>query len=78
MKGSVNPLCRRCQCGHFWFFNRWDYVKMILFGGIIINCPKCHRQHKYKLIYHAVEIYEDTKKENSLLAEGKNIVWRHG
>ena len=74
----IDPLRRNCSCGYFWYFNKWDYVKMILFGKIIITCPHCHKRHMYNLIYHAVETYDDVKQHNNLLAEGKNIVWKHG
>ena len=75
---KIDPLKRSCICGYFWHFNKFDYIRMILFGGLTYTCPQCLRKHQYKLIYHAVEEFNPTKNENKLLIDKKSDVWRKG
>ena len=75
---KIDPLKRKCICGYYWHFNKWDYVKMVIFGSLIYSCPQCHRKHEYKLIYHAIEEYDNVKSDNNLLNEGKMSIWRKG
>ena len=75
---KIDPLKRTCSCGYYWYFSKWDYVKMILLGSLTYSCPQCHLKHKYILIYHAVEESNEFKLENKQLAEGKFEIWRKG
>lgn len=73
-----DPLARYCKCGHTWHFNKMDYIKMILFNGITIRCPQCNRLHHYRLIYHCIEEYDDTKIQNNELEKQKQELWKNG
>ena len=75
---KVDPLKRTCICGYYKYFNKLDYVKMLIFGSLTFSCPQCHRKHQYRLIYHAVEEYENVKVGNDMLDKGKNQIWRNG
>lgn len=72
----IDPLRRYCLCGHFFYFNKWHYVIMLLFGKYVMHCPKCNRKHVYRLIYHCVEEYEQSRNDNRLLDDGKSEVWK--
>ena len=74
---DIDPLRRSCICGHYWYFNKWHYVKMIIFNRITIKCPQCGRLHEYKLIYHAVEKWNNTRIPNKKLVESKQEVWKN-
>ena len=74
---DVDPLMRYCKCGHCWYFSKWDYVRMILFGGLTVRCPICHRKHNYRLIYHCIEEFSDTRKENDKLDKTKGELWKN-
>lgn len=75
---SIDPLKRICACGYYWYFNKWHYVKMILFNKITIKCPRCGRIHEYKLVYHAVENWDNTRIPNKKLVENKENIWKNG
>lgn len=75
---KIDPLRRACACGHHWYFNKYHYIKMILFNKITIKCPKCGRIHEYKLIYHAVEKWDNTRLPNKKLIENKQELWKRG
>ena len=70
----IDPKIRKCQCGHSWYFTKYHYIKMILFGKIKYRCPNCQRTHQYKLIYHPVEEHNATQNENKLLVRD----WKNG
>lgn len=74
---KIDPLRRACACGHYWHFNKYHYVKMILFNKITVKCPKCGRVHEYKLIYHAVEKWDNTRIPNKKLIENKQELWKN-
>ena len=73
---KIDPLKRPCSCGYYWYFNKWDYIFMILFGKKTKRCPKCGRKHEYKLVYHCIEKFDNTRLQNKDLAEGKQQIWR--
>ena len=75
---KIDPKLRHCICGHNWYFNRLDYVRMILFNGITVRCPRCNRLHYYKLVYHAVEEFKETKDTNKILEDSKMELWKYG
>ena len=75
---KIDPLKRYCKCGHYWYFGKLDYVKMILFNHLTVTCPKCQRKHRFKLVYHCVEDFTDTKITNKQLENGKQEVWKNG
>ena len=51
---------------------------MLLFGSITVKCPQCGRVHEYKLIYHCVEEWGETRIHNKDLVEGKRSIWKKG
>lgn len=75
---NIDPLRRVCACGYYWYFNKYHYVRMIIFGKIRVRCPKCGRIHEYKLVYHAVEKWDNTRVSNKELSEGKKRMWKNG
>ena len=74
----IDPLQRKCKCGHTWHFNKLDYIRMILFNKIVINCPVCHRKHYYRLVYHAVEEHDLTREFNKDLEFKQKKLWKKG
>ena len=75
---KIDPLQRVCSCGYYRYFNKYHYIKMLLFGSITVKCPQCGRVHEYKLIYHCVEDWGKTRIHNKDLAEGKRSIWKKG
>ena len=75
---KIDPLRRSCICGHYWYFNKLDYIKMILFNGITVRCPQCNRLHHYRLIYHCIEEFNDTRIENNDLEKSKKELYKRG
>lgn len=74
---SRNPAKRKhCICGHSWYFSKMDYIKMILFGGITVNCPQCQRKHRFKLIYYATEQFNETRITNKQVSDAEEKLWR--
>lgn len=75
---KVDPLGRFCICGNKWYFNKLDYIRMIIFGGITVRCPRCNRLHHYHLSYCAVEDFKPVRNENKELMERKQELWKNG
>lgn len=76
-KLQVDPKKRTCHCGFEWYFSKFQYMKMILFDGITITCPRCQRKHRFKLSYHAIEEFNETRIENNELIEKRKLSWNH-
>lgn len=74
---SIDPLRRKCICGNTWYFHKLHYMKMILFGGLTVTCNQCGRKHHFRLIYHCIEEYDDTRVENTELETAKQELWRN-
>lgn len=50
-------------CGQQYYDPRiWILLRYALFGELVWTCPVCHKRHKMKLVYNAVEV--DNKEEN--------------
>lgn len=77
---SIDPLKRTCECGEEWYFSKWDYVRMLLFDGIVVSCPnsECGRKYYFRLVYHAVREFDRTRVDNVELIEKKKRVWERG
>ena len=75
---KIDPLGRYCQCGHYWYFGKLDYIRMILFGKITVRCPQCNTLHQYRLIYHAIEDFTDTRMPNKQMENNKKRMWKNG
>lgn len=71
----IDPKLNKCVCGYSWHFNKLDYIKMIIFGKVIVRCPQCHQKHYYILIYHAVREYNKTSIENKQLEKTSKRLW---
>lgn len=74
---KIDPLQRTCICGNFRYFNKLHYIKMILFGSFTYTCNYCGRKHEYKLVYHSVEVHNNTRILNKELMEDKEKVWKN-
>ena len=61
---KTDPKVKYCKCGYGFKFNRWDYLRMILFNSVWKLCPECHSKVKFKLVYFTVreEIKNDTSE----------------
>jgi hypothetical protein len=70
-----DPVQKHCQCGRVYYLSKFDYIKMILFDKLIITCPRCHRKHQFKLCYHAIEEFNETRKQNNELEQSKLDLW---
>lgn len=75
---KIDPLQRVCKCGHSKYFNKYHYIKMLLFGSIKTKCPKCGRIHEYKLIYYCIENHENTRIHNKKIETEKEKIWKKG
>jgi len=65
----IDPLINHCRCGHQFRITKWQHLKMLLFGDLMIICPKCHRRMTYRLVYHTARVgMEEMNKE----------LWRKG
>ena len=76
-KIPIDPLIRKCECGHKYYFNKLHYILMLLFDSFTFTCPNCQRKHQYKLIYHCVEEYDETRIQNNELTERKELQWKN-
>lgn len=64
-----DPTLRRCRCGYTFKFNRWQLLKMYLFGEYIHTCPQCLRKSRWKMITYVVRKGDNEmiKRNNRLL-----------
>ena len=74
---SIDPTKRKCECGREYYFSKLHYMLILLFDGFTFTCPNCRRKHHFKLIYHCVEEYDDTRILNNELSERKVLQWKN-
>ena len=66
-KETVDPEMKSCNCGYHFYISKFQKVRMLLFGDIIITCPKCSSKMTFRLIHHSVKIKtEEDKKRNEV------------
>ena len=73
---AIDPLQRKCICGHSTKFSKLVYVKMLLFGKYRWRCPQCQRVHDYIMVYHSVEVFSESRNENKEMVEGKKEMYK--
>ena len=73
----VDPLQRTCECGHKWYFHKVHYMIMLLFDGFTYTCPNCQKKHHFKLVYHCVRTYDETRIVNNELKLRKELQWKN-
>lgn len=61
-KTEVDPLRKSCNCGYHFYINKFQEVKMLLFGDMVITCPMCGAKMTFRLVYHNVKIKTEENK----------------
>lgn len=74
----IDPKRRSCICGYHWYFSKWDYVRMLLFNGLVVVCPRCRRKHFFRLTYFANEDFRVTREDNKNLEDSLKELWGNG
>ena len=67
---SIDPKLEHCQCGYTWKFTTIQRVRMLVFGDIIITCPRCGNRMRFRLIHHTVKM--ETMENKSRMELWKN------
>ena len=58
--GVIDPLLNYCGCGYTFHISKLQQVRMLLFGDLVITCPRCGDRMTYRLIHHEVKINTET------------------
>lgn len=59
---TIDPLAKSCNCGYHFHISKFQEVRMLLFGDIVITCPKCGAKMSFQLVYHCVKIKTEENK----------------
>jgi len=68
---NIDPLLNHCTCGYGFYVSTFQKLRMLLFGDIIITCPRCGNRMRFRLIHHTVKVGAVENKRRMEL-------WRNG
>ena len=60
--GDIDPLLNYCGCGYTFHVSTWQKLRMLLFGDLVITCPRCGTRMTYRMIHHEVKINTESIK----------------
>ena len=67
----IDPKLNYCRCGYTFHISQWQRLRMLLFGDMVITCPRCQTRMTFRLIHHAIKI-------NTEPIKNKGEVWKNG
>ena len=57
---KIDPKMNKCtNCSWTFKFNKFDLLRMLLFGDVLIVCPKCLTKMEFRLVFHTAKVSTD-------------------
>ena len=58
----MDPLRQQCQCGHTFYISTLQRLRMLIFGDMVITCPRCQNRMTFRLVHHTVKVNTESIK----------------
>ena len=68
----IDPKLNKCTyCTWTFKITMLQRIIMLLFGDIVIRCPKCQTEMTFTLIHHSVKV-------KSVMNKNRERIWKNG